>query len=203
MWKDFHEFWINAKIPVYIIRYEDIVANPEPTLKGLLEFILNVESISGTKVEQYLKLAVSEASPQIYKPREGKINGNLDKFDQNSLRFVKNYAEDFITKFNYTDVFESSTGQPSNFIEEFNRTNLKKSIKIQNESDEITSIYINYPALLLRKKSELYPNGRTSHRFKQLLRKKVTIIDKNHQQVDSKEIKETTEVDEAEQETND
>lgn len=50
VWKDFHEFWINAKIPVYIIRYEDIVANPEPTLKGLLEFILNVEDITNTKV---------------------------------------------------------------------------------------------------------------------------------------------------------
>lgn len=83
------------------------------------------------------------------------------------MRFVKNYAEDFIIKFNYLDVFESNnTAEPSKFIEEFNRTNLKKSIKIQNESDEITSIYINYPALLLRKKSELYPNGRTSHRFK-------------------------------------
>ena len=63
VWKDFHEFWVNAKIPVHIIRYEDIVANPEPTLKGLLEFILNVPSIAGTKVEHYLKLAVSETSP--------------------------------------------------------------------------------------------------------------------------------------------
>jgi len=82
------------------------------------------------------------------------------------LQFVKNYAEDFIIKFNYLDVFESGPVEPSNFIEEFNRTNLKHSLRIQNEDDEITSIYINYPALLLRKKSELYPSGRTSHRFK-------------------------------------
>jgi hypothetical protein len=32
----------------------------------LLEFILNVENISGTKIHEYLKLAVEEASPQIY-----------------------------------------------------------------------------------------------------------------------------------------
>ena len=25
VWKDFHDFWLNAKIPVHIIRYEDIV----------------------------------------------------------------------------------------------------------------------------------------------------------------------------------
>lgn len=50
MWKDFHDFWLNAKIPVHIIRYEDIVSSPEPTLKGLLEFILN-DKIEGTKIE--------------------------------------------------------------------------------------------------------------------------------------------------------
>ena len=60
MWKDFHEFWMNAKIPVHIVRYEDVVTKPEPTLKSLLEFIMNVEDISGTKVHQYLKIAVSE-----------------------------------------------------------------------------------------------------------------------------------------------
>ena len=48
-----------------------------------------------------------------------------------------------------------------------------------NESDEITSIFINYPALLLRKKSIKYPEGRTSYRFKRSLRKKVTIVDRH------------------------
>ena len=43
------------------------------------------------------------------------------------------------------------------------------------ESDEVTSIMINYPALLLRKKSALYPEGRTSYRFKHQLRKQVTV----------------------------
>lgn len=58
MWKDFHDFWINAKIPVHIVRYEDIVNNPEPALKSLLEFILNVDDITGTSVEQHLRIAV-------------------------------------------------------------------------------------------------------------------------------------------------
>ena len=43
------------------------------------------------------------------------------------------------------------------------------------EADEITSIMINYPALLLRKKSNLYPEGRTSYRFKKELRREVTV----------------------------
>lgn len=56
---------------------------------------------------------------------------------------------------------------------------------------------------MLRKKSEFYPEGRTSHKFKNFLRKKVTIVDKNQQPVNSKEVKDTTEVDEAEQEVAD
>ena len=66
VWRDFHEFWLNAKIPRYIVRYEDLVTNPEPTLRGLLAFIMNVPTIEGLLVEKYLKMAVSEASPQIY-----------------------------------------------------------------------------------------------------------------------------------------
>ena len=34
---------------------------------------------------------------------------------------------------------------------------------------------INYPALLLRKKCALYPEGRTSYRFKHALRRQVTV----------------------------
>lgn len=65
------------------------------------------------------------------------------------------------------------------FIKEFNKTNHIMSMKNLYEEDEVTSIYINYPALLLRKKTEMYPNGRTSHRFKNQLRRRVTIVDKN------------------------
>ena len=57
----------------------------------------------------------------------------------------------------------------------FNDASLEKSIYNLFESDEVTSIMINYPALLLRKKSTLYPEGRTSYRFKHALRRKVTV----------------------------
>jgi hypothetical protein len=89
---------------------------------------------------------------------------------------------------------------PSTFIKDFNNQNLKETIRLQNKCDDVTSIYINFPALLLRKKSELYPNGRTSHRFKNFLRRRVTIIDKNLNRVDQNEIKDSTPLDEAEQE---
>jgi|DEB0MinimDraft_12_1074336.scaffolds.fasta_scaffold210346_1 hypothetical protein len=110
--------------------------------------------------------------------------------------------------FDYYDTFMQAGAQddqefakPANefkqFISEFNLKSLAHSIRNQEVEDEITSIYINYPALLLRKKSEMYPNGRTSHRFKNALRRRVTIVDKNQHIVDE-QAREKTEVDEAE-----
>lgn len=43
----------------------------------------------------------------------------------------------------------------------------------------MTSLLINHPKLLLRKKQETWPDGRTSYRFKNALRRKVTIIGKS------------------------
>ena len=80
--------------------------------------------------------------------------------------------------------FSDNQIDSNKFITNFNNDSLKKSIHLQNESDDVTSIYINYPALLLRKKSEMYPSGRTSHRFKNQLRRRVTIVDKNKEAVD-------------------
>ena len=60
-------------------------------------------------------------------------------------------------------------------VKNHNAASLEKSIFNLFESDEVTSIMINYPALLLRKKSALYPEGRTSYRFKHALRKQVTV----------------------------
>jgi hypothetical protein len=55
---------LNAKIPIHIVRYEDLVSEDrsiiETSLKGLLEFILNIDDITGTKVDKFLKIAISE-----------------------------------------------------------------------------------------------------------------------------------------------
>jgi hypothetical protein len=64
------------------------------------------------------------------------------------------YAKDLLVNFGYEETF---TGKPSkedgSFIEKFNEESLKNSIFNSTESDDVTSIFINYPALLLRKKS--------------------------------------------------
>jgi hypothetical protein len=44
----------------------------------------------------------------------------------------------------------------------------------------------------------MYPTGRTSHRFKNFLRRRVTIIDKNKDRVDQNEVQDKTDADDAE-----
>jgi len=179
VWKDFHDFWLNSKVPVHIIRYEDILGNPKATMMKLMRFILNEPDIEGTVIERYIDLTVKEKAPEIYKPRQGQVNSNLEKFNKEELAHMFEYAQDQLTKFGYEETFTAlKSEKPVTYIDEFNQESLKKSIFNANESDEITSIFINYPALLLRKKTEKYPEGRTSYRFKRFLRKKVTIIDK-------------------------
>jgi hypothetical protein len=98
------------------------------------------------------------------------------------------HAKEQLTNFGYEETF---TGTPAseeskNYIDTFNEESLKRAIYNSEESDEVTSIFINYPALLLRKKTEKHPEGRTSYRFKRYLRKKVTIIDKTAKAEDDK-----------------
>jgi len=56
LWRDWQLFWLQqTKYPIHIIRYEDLRNDPEPTLKAALAFALDVEDISGTRIEKYIK----------------------------------------------------------------------------------------------------------------------------------------------------
>lgn len=103
VWKDFHDFWLNAKVPVHLIKFEDILTNPNDTLMSLMRFVLNTDDITGSNMEKYIEIAVKEQAPEIYKPREGKVNTNNGKFTQEHLDFIFNYAKELIVNFGYDD----------------------------------------------------------------------------------------------------
>lgn len=65
------------------------------------------------------------------------------------------------------------------WIKKHNEEAFVKSKKALLENVNVTSMLINHPKLLLRRKQEDWPEGRTSYRFKNALRKKVTIIGKS------------------------
>ena len=111
VWKDFHDFWLKAKTPVHIIRYEDIVLQPKPTLTELVKYILNVRSLEGTRVESYIDLACNETAPEVYKPRKGRVNANMAKFKPIHLDYMFNYAQELIEKFGYQELFQTRSSE--------------------------------------------------------------------------------------------
>ena len=41
VWRDFINFWLGCGIPTHIIRYEDILSNPNETLDELMKFVFS------------------------------------------------------------------------------------------------------------------------------------------------------------------
>ena len=129
MWKDFHDFWLNAKIPVHIIRFEDILDRPRPCLSSLMKFIFGVSDIEGTLLERYIEIATSEKAPEIYKPRVGKVNANFDKYNQEQMDYIYDYCRELLINFNYDEVFTRIAAlQGFSFINEVNAEALVNTV---------------------------------------------------------------------------
>jgi len=56
VWSNFHTFWTQAKIPVHIIRLEDIDRDPTAVLSEAMKFLLNTKSIEGRVIQKYIDL---------------------------------------------------------------------------------------------------------------------------------------------------
>ena len=91
LWFDFYKFWIDLQdtVPVHMLRYEDLMTDPEPALRGAVEFVLGVEDIAGTRAEKYLRAAVAQDRPVVYKPRKAAMNTNLHLYSSELLEAVK------------------------------------------------------------------------------------------------------------------
>lgn len=63
VWEDFHNFYINSKIPFHIIRYEDILGKPKETMMSLFQFVLHKNDLAGSNMEKLIDLTVAEEAP--------------------------------------------------------------------------------------------------------------------------------------------
>jgi hypothetical protein len=63
VWKDFHDFWLNSKVPVHIMRFEDILSDANRAYTNLMKFILNKNKLDGTVIAKHIELAVGGGAP--------------------------------------------------------------------------------------------------------------------------------------------
>lgn len=154
---------------------------------GLFQFVLHQNNIKDTNIEKLIDLTVAEEAPQIYKPRVGKRNANIDKYTAHMRNFMWQKCKGMITKLGYAEWFtDKEQEDPERFIRETNEEQLKKALYVLNEAEHVNSMFINYAGVLIRKKSVQYPKGRSSEKW-MILRNKCTILDKGGKKEEKKE----------------
>jgi len=90
-YRKWHDHWLKiayeGKIPVYFFRFEDVIRNKQHELNELMRFILGMETIEGTVIEKRIQdvMGMSAKAQQVYKPRSGGVNKNIDKFTKEML----------------------------------------------------------------------------------------------------------------------
>jgi hypothetical protein len=66
---------------------------------------------------------VQEKAPEVYKPREGKVNANSAKFSEEHITYMQKYAGDTLKKLGYSHLFTQDGIDVQQLIK-FNSENL-------------------------------------------------------------------------------
>ena len=66
-WVKFNEYWMSTdrEMPVFIVKYEDLISNPKRVLPEVICFILSIskKSIKGALIESMIKNALQVVKP--------------------------------------------------------------------------------------------------------------------------------------------
>ena len=130
VWVDFYEFYFNSKIPFHIIRFEDILNDTRNTYLGIMQFLLNKKNLAGTVAEKIIDLMdTGGKAPEVYKPRQGKINANRELFKQEDIDKFYGIGKEVIDKLGYTEIFTGVKQENEReFVVKSNAENLEKAI---------------------------------------------------------------------------
>jgi len=93
VWRDFHEFWLKQKIPLLVIRYEDLIRYTAKVIGKVVKFVLEVNSM--TFFEDRIQCAIGEDQIETlgaYKARSGGIGKSLTN---------GNYSAQLLNEINY------------------------------------------------------------------------------------------------------
>ena len=140
-WKAFYKFWIYSPIPVYILRYEDLLNDQNETLKQLSKFIFGLKNLSNSKLEYIFQQGFGSIDPYYFaydieiKGEEHKKLLDKDNSEQLQNKFYSKLSK-FLSRFNYEITEEN---EHFNWIADFNKENLIKSIEFH---EQLTNEYL-------------------------------------------------------------
>lgn len=111
-------------------------------------------------IEKYIQMAVRDKRPENYKPRQGKVNGNLERYSGSLLEDLFNRANDTIIHLGYADVFKKTDKEAAtrkwwknsnrliqvnstNFVNDHNLNAEEKQVRINNGRIEQKQLTVN------------------------------------------------------------
>ena len=151
-WKTFYKYWINAPIPCYLIKYEELIEEPSIILKDLARFMLGIKTVEGTKLEYAIQKAIKLDPDQKYYPFSISTKQNNNLTDNILTQFQEKFTRlnGLMKKFKYDrddndneDINGPNEEIISSFIKEFNNENIIKSVELQENiaNSILTSSY--------------------------------------------------------------
>lgn len=151
-WKTFYKYWINAPIPCYLIKYEELYEDPNIILKDLARFMLGIKTVEGTKLEYVIQKAIKLNPDQKYYPFSISTKQNNNLTDNVLTQFQEKFTRlnGLMKKFKYDrddndneDINGPNEENISSFIKEFNNENIIKSVELQENiaNSILTSSY--------------------------------------------------------------
>lgn len=146
-WKEFYKYWINAPIPVHIVRYEDLLYEPYDIVKQLSKFLLGNKTIENTKLEYSIKSALSEKVDKHYYAYDVEVHERNQSLltGENIEKIQKNFydkLDKILKKFNYE---VNTNTEVKNWMADFNKENLVKSVEFHDflNSQFMTASYFS------------------------------------------------------------
>mmetsp|Transcript_107297 Transcript_107297/g.218948 ORF Transcript_107297/g.218948 Transcript_107297/m.218948 type:complete len:495 (+) Transcript_107297:581-2065(+) len=107
VWRDFHEFWLHQKIPLLVVRYEDLIRDTVKVISKVIRFVLEIKSM--TFFEDRILRAIGEEQVENlgpYKARTGGIGKSLTKgyYTPQLLHYINYGIAGTMEKFGYKEM---------------------------------------------------------------------------------------------------
>jgi len=107
VWVDFNEFWLKQKIPILVVRYEDLIRETIKVVRHVIQFVLEIERM--TFFEERIHRAIGEEQVEKlgpYKARSGGIGRSLIKghYTPSLLQEINHGIQSTMQTFGYKEM---------------------------------------------------------------------------------------------------
>ena len=144
-WKTFYKYWINSPIPVYFVKYEELLEQPYNILKDLSRFMLGIKVVDDTKLDFAIKKSAALHVEDKYFAFDVSVKQSSNLSDNTLTQFQEKFSlvQKLMNKFKYADNDDENEREDVNWLNEFNNENLVKSVELQESiaNSVLTSTY--------------------------------------------------------------